>query len=432
MRLVRIELGSHGRVAENDKQLVDSPRKPVLGCQKGLSVRNAFAYPIVALLGLIAPNALNADELSDSSIESESSTDFEGISFDDAGNFDSDDYCGECYGVNGHNIKHGRVDVHAPAHLFGDHVHKQGEWMFEYKYMNMFMDGNRSGTTQLSDNEALDFIGTVPPNTPGVSAYAASPTDMTMQMHMMHIMHGVTDDLTLFIMPMWTVNSMDHIRRPGTPPFTNFGPEFSVTNAGFGDLAFGGLWRVYEGESDEVILNIGFTAPTGDIDDVTSVPTGSPGEYPYPMRLGSGTWDAKPGITYRSYWENWSIGLQFQTDLPLGLNDSRYRMGNEYRANAWVARVLNCEKTLAATFRVEGLWKSNYVGADPDLNPNLISTADPDMRGGESLNFGYGLMYKLPCRNTINFEIAHRVHQRLRGVQLENDWSLAASWSKVF
>ncbi len=324
---------------------------------------------------------------------------------------------------NNHDIKHGRVDTHAPAHLFGDHAHKKGQWMVEYKYMNMYMDGNRAGTSSLTDLEALNFLGAAPPP----NGFGATPLSMTMEMHMMHVMYGLNDCFTAYIMPMWQVNTMDHARRPSFP-----NNNFRVTNSGFGDFAFGTLWKAWENETDELIFNIGFSAPTGDIDRQSSIPTASLADLPYPMRLGSGTWDARPGVTYKRFWDYWSAGVQAQFDLPMGFNDQNYRMGNEYRLNTWVTRVLDCEKRFAVSFRVEALFKSNYVGADPDLNPMLISTARSDMRGGEFINFGYGAMYWLPCGGRLNFEVAHKVYQNLRGVQLEQDWSLATSWSKAF
>ena len=325
----------------------------------------------------------------------------------------------------GHNdVKHGRVDTHAPAFLMGDHVHEPGEWMVEYKFSNMYMHGNRASATQLSNQEALNFIGTVPPGTPGVNAYMATPTRMTMEMHMVHIMRGITNDITAYIMPMWMVNTMDHLRRDET--------TFTTSNSGLSDLHFGALWRIYNGCPDELILNLRFSAPTGDIDDKTDIPTGSPTEFPYPMRLGHGTWNTLPAVTYRYYGERASLGLQGSFLLPMGTNDSNYQVGNEYRTNVWFSYLLDCDKKLAATFRVEGLWRDNFDGADPQLNPNMISTADPNMRGGEFLNLGYGLMYMLPRGGRLNFEVTNPVVQNLRGVQLETDWALAASYSKAF
>ena len=310
-----------------------------------------------------------------------------------------------------HDTKHDRVDTHGPAFLFGDHVHESGEWMVEYRYSNMLMDGNRAGTNSLTDQQALDFIGTVPPGVVGVSAYGATPTSMTMEMHMIHIMRGVTDNVTAYVMPMWMVNTMDHLRRNKHHVYDE---QLGLTAI----FASGPLWRIYDGCTDEVILNLGLSAPTGDIDGVTSIPTGTPGEFPYPMRLGHGTWDARPAITYKSYTERTSVGMQASFLLPMGTNDSSYRVGNEYQAHAWFNLLLGSEKRLAASFRISGLWRSNYVGADPQLNPNVISTSDPDMRGGEFLNIGYGLMYMLRCGGRASVEMTNPLSQNLRGVQL--------------
>jgi hypothetical protein len=54
------------------------------------------------------------------------------------------------------------------------------------------------------------------------------------------------------------------------------------------------------------------------------------------------------------------------------------------------------------------------------------------MRGGEWVNFGYGMIYQLSGGGRFNVELAHPVYQNLRGVQLEYDLSLAASFSKAF
>jgi hypothetical protein len=152
------------------------------------------------------------------------------------------------------------------------------------------------------------------------------------------------------------------------------------------------------------------------------------------MRLGGGTFDFRPGLTYKSYGENHSIGLQYQTDIPVGKNYRGYRQGAEHRINWWVARLVGSEKKLAITYRVEALFQDAFVGFDTQLGPNntVISTNRADMHGGEWVNFGYGLIYQMPRGGRFNVELAHPVYQRLRGVQLETDLSLAASYSKAF
>ena len=117
----------------------------------------------------------------------------------------------------------------------------------------------------------------------------------------------------------------------------------------------------------------------------------------------------------------------------MGSTTLGYRVGNEYRANVWFDYLLNEKKTLAATFRVEGLWRGNYVGADSELNPFGMPGNDPNMRGGEYLNFGYGVSYMIPANlGRLDFEAVTPIVQNVQGVQLGTDWALAARYLKAF
>ena len=356
-------------------------------------------FLLLVLIGAFFPEALDAAEPVGTT---DISTRLDTTLLDD--NHDTDEWGA---------MKHNRPDTHAPGGLMGDHVHDQGGYMVEYKYMNMYMDGLRAGTTPLTPAQAMIHDG---------NSFMVMPTAMTMEMHMAHFMYGYTDDVTLYVMPMWKVHTMDHVRMDTS--------TFRAVNAGLGDLPFGALWRIHNGNDDDLIINIGFSGPSGDIDRIA--PGGS--EFPYPMRLGAGTWNARPGITYKGYRETSSVGVQFQTDIPLGLNQENYAIGDDYRLNAWYARRIGPQQQAALTFRVECMWKSNFRGADPDLMmmTGMTPTARPDYRGGEWVNLGYGTVWKLSDGSRLNFEITHPVHQDLDGVQLETDWSLAGSWSKGF
>lgn len=315
-----------------------------------------------------------------------------------------------------HDQRHGLADKHAPAGLMGDHVHKPGEWMVEYKYMNMYMDGNRAGTRNVPLAQTFGFDGT---------NMAATPTSMTMEMHMIHIMYGWKENVTLYAMPMLSSLTMDHLRRAN-------GTKFTINNSGFADLRMGALWRLYEGCNDELILNIGFSVPTGNIDRTTTIPTNGAmvQELPYPMRLGTGTFNARPGITYKRYFDWGSFGMQYQAHLPVGHNWDNYAVSKRHRFNAW-ATWLPCDR-LALSYRVEGLIRSNFTGADPGLNPALISTARPDMRGGNWVNFGYGASLLVGNGYLLSFEAVHPVYQYLKGIQLAQNLTIFASVSKAF
>ena len=318
-----------------------------------------------------------------------------------------------------------RADKHAPASLMGDHVHAPGKWMVEYKYMNMYMDGNRVGSHRLSDTEAVAFGATSDP----VTNRGASPTAMTHEMHMLHLMRGMTENVTLYTMIMMPSLTMDHVRGPMNPGGP--GTSFTTHNSGFGDTTLGALLRLYTDHDDDLILNLAGSLPTGKIFRTTTIPTAGAAQQPlpYPMRLGSGTFNARPGLTWKHYFETGSFGTQFQTNLPLGRNYRRYSVSDEFRFNTWYSHLLTDH--LSTSVRLENLWRTNYGGADPMSPDAVISTNAESFRGGYSLNLGLGVA-AIVNKHLLNVEFVPTIYQDLDGIQLETDWSLAASWSKGF
>jgi len=327
--------------------------------------------------------------------------------------------------VSAHDRFRGRADKHAPASLMGDHLHDAGEWMVEYKYMNMYMDDNRIGTQTVSDADAIAFGATSSP----ITNRGATPTAMTMEMHMMHLMYGYSDDVTLYAMLMLPSLTMDHLRGPGN--MAGPGTPFTTHNSGFGDTTIGALLRLYSDTDDDLILNLGGSVPTGDIYRTSRIPTAGAMDQPlpYPMRLGSGTFNARPGVTWKRYFEAGSLGVQFQTDLPIGRNYRGYSVSDEFRLNTWYSHLLT--DNLSTSLRLENLWRTDFGGADPMTPDNVISTNVEGFRGGYSLNLGIGFA-ALANGHLFNVEFVPNLHQDLNGVQLETDWSLAASWSKGF
>ncbi len=321
------------------------------------------------------------------------------------------------------------VDKHGPAGIMGDHMHRQGKWMVEYKYMNMYMDDNRIGTRTISD---LDAIG--PPGPPpgivveGIQTnVGASPTEMTMEMHMAHVMYGATDDVTLYTMVMLPSLTMDHIRGDFNP--LTRGTFFTLHNSGFGDTMFGALLRLYSDSDSDLIFNLGCLVPTGDIYRETSIPSGGAFRqaYSYPMRLGSGTFNARPGATYKKFcpWGSW--GIQLQTDLPIGRNYRGYSVSDEFRLNSWTSLLLT--DNWAVSLRGQHLWKTNFGGQDPATPNQVISTNVESFRGGYwySLGIGTQLMHK---GHYFSAEIVPTLGQDVDGIQLETDYSIFASWSR--
>ena len=87
------------------------------------------------------------------------------------------------------------------------HTHERGEWMVGYSFMYMEMDGNRDGTKDRSAGSVI------------ADGFPVTPTDMSMEMHMFHVMYGITDKLTVMVMVPYIRKAMNHLRMDGLRPF---------------------------------------------------------------------------------------------------------------------------------------------------------------------------------------------------------------------
>ena len=306
-----------------------------------------------------------------------------------------------------------RPDGHAPIGVMGDHAHKKGEFMVSYRYMLMNMDGNRDGTNSLSNSEVLqDFMVT--------------PVDMTMQMHMFGAMYAVSDDVTLMAMVPYVSKEMEHLTRMGS--------RFTTNSEGFGDIKTTALYTIFNQDKQRIHLNLGASFPTGSINERDDTPAGDDQILPYPMQIGSGTFDLLPGITYLGQSEKGSWGAQALTTLRLGKNNNGYRLGNQYQLSGWVAR--NWTDWLSTSLRLTGKTWGDIDGADDRLNPMMIPTADPNLRSGTQINLGFGVNLYAPegnlqgSRLAMEFELP--ILRDLDGPQLETDWQLTLGLQSSF
>lgn len=82
-------------------------------------------------------------------------------------------------------------------------------------------------------------------------------------------------------------------------------------------------------------------------------------------------------------------------DASLGRSDRDYSLGDRLDRTAWLAR--RWSDWLSTSLRVSGLMWGNIDGADPRLNPNMVPTANPNLRGGERVGLSYGVNLLLPA-----------------------------------
>ena len=286
----------------------------------------------------------------------------------------------------------------APIGIMGSHLHPQGEWMMSYSYMQMQMEGNREG----SDS--------VPVPLPG---YMVSPLSMDMDMHMLGVMYGFSESVTLMAMLPLTSTSMDHRVNMN-------GNLFTTESSGIGDLKLSALFQT----GDHWVSGVGLNIPTGSIDEKDVLPSsaGVAVQLPYPMQLGSGSYELTAGTTYIKMLGNNSWGNKADVIIRLNDNDRDYKLGNSIELSSWYSFAVNDKNTLSVRLKLFD-W-DNISGADADLNPMAVPTADANLRAGTRADVLLGYNYQLTQAALIGLEAGVPVYQNLDGPQLETDLTI--------
>ena len=271
-----------------------------------------------------------------------------------------------------------RADTHAPIGVMAEHTHNAGEWMFSYRFMRMEMDGNQIGHKSVSADE---IVTTVPNRFFGMPMQPPTlrvvPLEMTMDMHMFGAMYAPNDRWTLMGMVNYVDKEMDHVTYQGPAGTTVLG-NFRTESSGLGDTTIAAMYRLRNDANEKWHLNLGLSLPTGDIketDDILTPMNMRPTvRLPYSMQLGSGTFDAKPGITYNGRSDNLTWGVQYIATLRIGENDEDYTLGNRQDMTAWLAYSPRPAVSFSGRVAYEDV--DSIDGIDPVIM-GPVQTADP-------------------------------------------------------
>ncbi|MDT7040962.1 hypothetical protein [Candidatus Nitronereus thalassa] len=325
-----------------------------------------------------------------------------------------------------------KPNAHGPIGMMGEHTHDKGEFMFSYRYMHMFMEGTRNGTNSISNAQARALVPT-----PGPPAVV--PTSMLMEMHMFGFMYGLNDTVTLTAMVPYLRNTMNH------EAGATFATKFTTRSEGIGDIRFGSLWRLWAVEAPSIgahrfHANFAVSVPTGDTEPRDKTPVSNPFatfRLPFPMHLGSGTYDLYPGFTYggekgRSSWGFQSIGT-----IRLGKNAQGFARGDAIQVTAFGAYEI-IKKWLSGSVRFDFNHWDDHRGTDPGITGQAgppVQTAIPTRLGGERLDVLGGINLLLPefmgFETRLAVEGGVPIYQWLQG-QLETDSIVTFGWQGVY
>lgn len=310
-----------------------------------------------------------------------------------------------------------RPDDHAPIGVMGDHTHARGEWMLSYRYMRMGMNGLRDDDERISRSRVLqDFMVT--------------PTSMEMESHMFGAMYAPIEGLTLMVMVPWVRLEMEHRTRSGR--------GFTTRSDGVGDVRVSGLVDLWQSGGHRIHANLGLSIPSGSITQQDRTPMSGTRQVrlPYPMQIGSGTWDLLPGLTYAGRSGPISWGGQARGEIRLNENHASYRQGHEYALTGWGA--LRLAEWLSASLRFEWQQAFNHRGREdsPVVNPAVVPTADPGRRAFQRLDALLGVNLTAPHGALAGLRLAVEAglpaYQRLDGPGLETDWRATAGVQYAF
>ncbi len=324
--------------------------------------------------------------------------------------------------VHAHDGTGPRADTHAPISVMGDHTHKQGEWMFSYRFMHMTMSGLQQGNHSVSTNAVLqDFM--------------MAPLEMDMDMHMLGMMYAPNDRVTLMAMLNYLDNSMTMTNRMDMTSRT--------ASSGLGDSQLSALISLKEWGQHKLHANLGVSIPTGSINPRYDTPMGEDTLLPYAMRLGSGTYDFNIGLTWNYQAETFSMGAQMMNTTRTGENNADYRLGHQNKLTYWLGVPFGSSWSLGANIVAKNI--QSIKGADHRLMHHghgmhgmmMSPSQNADFSGGDFVHTGISLNY---LSNHSNWTRGHRlaieytvpVVQDVTGIQMKQDSVLTFGWQKAF
>ena len=328
---------------------------------------------------------------------------------------------------------------HAPIMVMGDHRHKAGEYMVSLRQMDMSMTGNIKSTDDIADSAVLTMANqhaNPPMNPPFVRVV---PQKMDMKMTMLGAMYAPTDKVTLLAMFMYIENQM-LLQAYNNMDLTPCAP-FTSKSKGTGDTTLGALIEGGATANGKWHYGLGLSLPTGSIEE-TGRPAATPMgcnaatmqmRLPYPMQLGSGSYDIKPSLTYNGDWRGWRIGAQANAVLRLKDNDADYRLGDRIEVQGWAMRRLT--NWLSASARLDISRQGKMDGQDAAITLP-VTTAQTASSGGTYANMALGLnligQTGRLAAHRLALEWIIPLHQDANGVQMKRDDTLMIGWQKAF
>ncbi|XOV78739.1 MAG: transporter [Aestuariibacter sp.] len=322
---------------------------------------------------------------------------------------------------------------HAPIGVMGDHLHKDGEFMVSYRFMDMAMAGNLQGDNSISNDDIVTTVANPYANPPmSPPTVRVVPQEMSMKMHMVGMMYAPTDNITLMAMLNYVSNDMQLLTYQGGMGTEPLG-EFITESSGLADSKLSALIGIADDGTHKWHANIGLTLPTGATDEKQEVltPMGMRMEMrlPYSMQLGGGSYRLSAGLTYTGRYDDVSWGAQFVYDTAMDDADEGYQWGAQSSVTAWLAKQVSGQASLS--LRTVYTSSDELSGSD-DVIVAPVTTANPANYGKDLWEIALGTNLVFAGKHRIAVEYLIPIQQDVNGVQMELDKTLVMGYQISF
>ena len=308
----------------------------------------------------------------------------------------------------------------APIGVISDHGHKAGDMMFSHRGRVIGLQALQSGIDALETADVL-------------KDYMLAPEYLVTSTQMFSAIYAPHNHITFMAIMNYHEHHLQMERlHQQDGRHKNSVETYNIDSEGFGDVKVDALFTLLKKDHFTLIGNIGVSIPSGSI-----IETGDDGQLlPYPIQLGSGSYEARPGVTLFGTKEDWSYGSQLISSLPLHQNARKYRHGNTFTMTAWSTQRVNNWFQFGG--RLLFSHKAAFSSSVPELNQNISPIHQIDSQGSTQLDIAISTDFMISTgknplqRNRLAFEIQIPVYQNLTGIQLINRLQFTAGASIRF
>lgn len=317
----------------------------------------------------------------------------------------------------------------APMGVFGAAVPGAGKLVVSLNSAFGNLSGIKMGTRTVS-NEYI--VTNVPFFLNPRQPVRIVPQNISFRTQILGLSYGVTDDLAVVLTAGMAQKSLEALTFKGTSGILPLGRSYPGTE-GITDFTLSGVYRVYRDDVHRVLVNVGFSFPTGSNYATFNnflLPTGVRQNIRgfYGMQIGAGTFDIMPGIVYAGFIGPWSWGLSYRGRFPLAPNPQGYLWGDLHDISGWGG--YTWVPGVTTTLRVNASMQGPIRGFDPEIRGPAVP-ANPAFYGGQRVElFGGGAISgKLIGYDnwTLAGEAGLPVYQNLNGPQIMKNWQAGIS-----